>query len=255
MRAGVHERASRRLLTSVAAAGLLLATPPLVAHDPIPGKVTWERDIAPIVEARCVSCHSPGGRGPMSLATYEEARPWARAIREEVLARRMPKWHAARGYGDFENDPSLSSFEIALIAAWVDGGAPLTRAARAGATAPVRSQGGHAAGTLERRSVALASPAGRRIRIPCRSQPLPRGRLTSVTPVLVPGGSLRLTLAHTGDRRDPLLWVKNFDPEFPDTYRLRQPVVLDPGTRLVVEGTADDRCRLALTIHTGGPVR
>ena len=52
------------------------------------------------------------------------ARPWARAIKEEVLTRRMPKWQAARGYGDFSNDPSLSPFEIALMVAWADGGAP-----------------------------------------------------------------------------------------------------------------------------------
>ena len=71
-----------------------------------------------------MTCHAPDGRGPMSLATYEDARPWARTIKEEVMTRRMPKWHAVRGYGDFSNDPSLSPFEIALIAAWADGGAP-----------------------------------------------------------------------------------------------------------------------------------
>ena len=65
----------------------------------------------------------------MSLATYEEARPWARAIKEEVLTRRMPIWHAVRGYGDFSNDPSLSAFDIALVSAWVDGGAPKGTAA------------------------------------------------------------------------------------------------------------------------------
>ena len=60
----------------------------------------------------------------MSLATYEDARPWARAIKEEVMTRRMPKWQAVRGYGDFSNDPSLSAFDIALVVAWADGGAP-----------------------------------------------------------------------------------------------------------------------------------
>ena len=70
------------------------------AHDPIGTKVTWDREIAPIVQARCVSCHSEGGKGP-PLMTYEEARPWAKAIKEEVLTRRMPKWAAVRGYGDF----------------------------------------------------------------------------------------------------------------------------------------------------------
>src|ERR1043166_5943376 len=94
------------------------------AHERITTKVTWAREIAPIVLTRCTPCHVPEGRAPMSLATYEDARPWAKAIKEEVLERRMPKWHAVRGYGDFANDPSLSPFEIALIVAWVDGGAP-----------------------------------------------------------------------------------------------------------------------------------
>ena len=78
-----------------------------------------------------MTCHSPGGRAPMPLTTYEEARPWAKAIKEEVLARRMPKWHVVRGYGDFKNDPSLSAFEIALVAAWADGGAPASAKASA----------------------------------------------------------------------------------------------------------------------------
>src|SRR5688572_28820059 len=103
-----------------------------LAHDRITTKITWERAIAPIVEARCVSCHSPGGKAPMPLTTYEEARPWAKAIKEEVLARRMPKWPMVRGYGDFRNDRSLSSFEIALMAAWADGGAPAFAKATAG---------------------------------------------------------------------------------------------------------------------------
>ncbi len=103
---------------------ILAAAAVLAAHDPIKTRVTWTGEISRIMEARCASCHSANARGTMSLATYEEARPWARAIKEEVMTRRMPKWHAARGYGDFSNDPSLSPFEIALIAAWADGGAP-----------------------------------------------------------------------------------------------------------------------------------
>ena len=75
----------------------LLISCSLAAHDRITTKVTWDREIAPIVQARCVSCHSAGGRAPMALTTYEEARPWAKAIKEEVLARRMPKWHASAG--------------------------------------------------------------------------------------------------------------------------------------------------------------
>src|SRR5262245_24896465 len=96
-----------RLLAILLASGAtgIMAFPPLLAHDPTTTRVTWNREISRILQARCVSCHSSGGRGPMSLVAYEDARPWAKAIREEVLTRRMPKWHAARGYGDFSNDP------------------------------------------------------------------------------------------------------------------------------------------------------
>ena len=109
---------------AVATAAVVLALTVAHAHDRITTRVTWNGDIARIVAARCLGCHVADGRGPMSLATYEDARPWARAIKEEVLTRRMPRWQAVRGYGDFSNDPSLSSFEIALLPAWVDGGAP-----------------------------------------------------------------------------------------------------------------------------------
>ena len=60
----------------------------------------------------------------MPLTTYEEVRPWARAIKEQAVARRMPKWHAARGFGQFANDPTLTPFEIALLVSWIDGGLP-----------------------------------------------------------------------------------------------------------------------------------
>src|SRR6187401_1506484 len=114
-----------RLVALMAVLGVALAAASgLRAHERITTTVTWDREISAIVRARCVTCHRDGGRAPMSLSTWAEARPWARAIRHEVMTRRMPVWHAARGYGDFANDPSLSPFEIALVTAWVDGGAP-----------------------------------------------------------------------------------------------------------------------------------
>jgi len=60
----------------------------------------------------------------MSLITYEDARPWAKAIRDEVSSRRMPPWGAVAGIGDFAGDPSLSTPEIDMLVAWVEGGAP-----------------------------------------------------------------------------------------------------------------------------------
>jgi mono/diheme cytochrome c family protein len=93
------------------------------AHNPITTKVTWAREIAPLVTRRCASCHMRGGFA-FSLTTYDDARPWAVAIKEVVLAGEMPPWGAAPGVGHFANDRSLTRHEMELIAAWVDGGAP-----------------------------------------------------------------------------------------------------------------------------------
>ncbi len=88
-------------------------------------EVTFSSDIWPIVERRCVTCHQAGEIAPMSLTSYAEVRPWANAIREAVLTRRMPPWHAAgeRAH-DFKNDRSLTDREIQAFATWVNAGAP-----------------------------------------------------------------------------------------------------------------------------------
>ena len=93
--------------------------------------VTFTKDVAPILHRSCVQCHRPGSIAPMSLISYEDARPWARAIREKTsLApddpERMPPWFIERNVGiqQFKDDPSLTDEEVALIAAWVAEGAP-----------------------------------------------------------------------------------------------------------------------------------
>ena len=86
--------------------------------------VTFTRDVLPILQRSCQKCHRPGTAAPMSLLTYEDARPWARSIKARVAARQMPPWHLDRSIGEFEADPSLSDAEIAAIAAWADNGAP-----------------------------------------------------------------------------------------------------------------------------------
>src|SRR5580765_1011777 len=96
----------------------------VAAHDPITTNVTWSREVVRIVDKSCANCHNKSSVGPMPLTTFDEVRPWAKAIKDEVVSRRMPPWPAARGFGHFTNDPTLSPFEIELIAAWVDGGAP-----------------------------------------------------------------------------------------------------------------------------------
>jgi len=86
-------------------------------------EVTFHKDIEPILQARCQGCHRPGEAAPMSLLTYQEARPWAKAIRAAVLTRKMPPWFADPGHGTFANDRRISPEEMARIVEWVDGGA------------------------------------------------------------------------------------------------------------------------------------
>jgi len=85
---------------------------------------TYTRDIAPILFEKCASCHRPGEIGPMSLLSYAEVRPWARAIKRAVVNREMPPWGADPRYGRFKHDRSLSQAQIDAIVAWADAGAP-----------------------------------------------------------------------------------------------------------------------------------
>lgn len=104
---------------------LLMAAPsPLAAHDPVTTRLTWTREISRIFEKRCVSCHQSAGSAPMALQSFSQAKPWAVAIKEAVLTRQMPPWPAAKGFGEFANDLSLTQEEIRRIAEWVEGGAP-----------------------------------------------------------------------------------------------------------------------------------
>jgi hypothetical protein len=96
---------------------------PSTAHEPITTKVRFNKEVVRILQRNCLGCHHTGGLA-MSLETYAEARPWAKAIKEELLEKRMPPWHAVRGYGEFRNTPAVTQREIDLIVNWVEGGAP-----------------------------------------------------------------------------------------------------------------------------------
>jgi hypothetical protein len=106
--------------------GATLALPSAAsAQQPPARQVTFSKDVAPIFQAKCQSCHEPGSIGPMSLATYKDARPWARSIKQRVESRQMPPWHIDRSVGvtRFKNDMSLTDEQVATVVAWVDGGA------------------------------------------------------------------------------------------------------------------------------------
>jgi hypothetical protein len=92
-------------------------------HDVITTRITWNREISRVFNERCISCHRQGGSS-FALTTYAEARPWAVAIKEEVLTRRMPPWGGIKGFGEFRNDQALTAEQLEMITAWVEGGVP-----------------------------------------------------------------------------------------------------------------------------------
>lgn len=107
------------LSVTVLALTLMSATRTTTAATP-----TFTKDVAPILYKNCASCHRPNDIAPMSLLTYENARPWAKAIREQVATRQMPPWHATQPHGTFLNDRRLSDADRDTLIRWVDGGAP-----------------------------------------------------------------------------------------------------------------------------------
>jgi hypothetical protein len=120
----------RKIAQFLAAAGMCASPFVLAQQAPSPADVTFAKDIAPILQRSCQNCHRPDGVAPMSLVTFEEVRPWARAIKQRTgigpHAGVMPPWYVEKDIGiqQFKDDPSLSDEEIAKIAKWADSGAP-----------------------------------------------------------------------------------------------------------------------------------
>src|SRR3989454_11433185 len=119
----------KRAALSLVIVGVLY--PATFAAQSGPPAATFTKDIAPILQKSCQNCHRPGAIAPMSLLTYQDARPWAKSIKAKVTAREMPPWYIDRhiGINKFKDDPSLTESEIATIVRWVDAGAPAGNAA------------------------------------------------------------------------------------------------------------------------------
>src|SRR5262245_17949313 len=132
--ASVSGRSPMRMPASVCVlalvAGAGLCTPAALSGQSkaAPGSsATFAKDVAPILQRSCQSCHRPGQMAPMSLMTYQDVRPWARAIKQRVVERSMPPWGIDPHVGlqRFKNDPTLRDDEIATIVQWADAGAPI----------------------------------------------------------------------------------------------------------------------------------
>jgi hypothetical protein len=103
-------------------AGLIAAVAALAADaSSSPASVTFHKDVLPILQKNCQSCHRPGQIAPMSFLTYENVRPWAKAMKAAVVTKKMPPWFADPQFGHFLNDRSLKQSEIDVISQWADG--------------------------------------------------------------------------------------------------------------------------------------
>lgn len=196
---------------------VLLCSGSTLAHDPITTKVTFSVEIVRLFQKRCFSCHQEGGKAPMSLVKYEEARPWAKAIKEEVLERRMPPWGAVKGFGEFRPDHGLTQEEISVIADWVEGGAP--------------------EGELKYYPE-LRIPAAEKPQLPPTRMRFQRSlklatnlRLSAIEPRLT--GELeqvRITAEQPDGRIEPLLWLRRYKGEWKQVFVFRKPVPVTAGT-------------------------
>lgn len=108
---------TKSFLTALVVAGMAIA-----AGDS-PSPVTFNKDVLPILQKNCQTCHRPGQIAPMSFLTYKDARPWAKAMKAAVASRKMPPWFADPQFGHFSNDHSLKQSEIEAIGKWADTGA------------------------------------------------------------------------------------------------------------------------------------
>lgn len=170
------------------AALILAAAPAIRADQPITSSVRYTREVAGILDRKCLPCHARGSLS-VPLTSYQEVRAWGRAIREEILEQRMPPWPAAPGYGHFRNDLSLTARERATLLSWIDGGMP-----RGDGAAP-RPAGIDDAGD---------APPGRRLAVP--AQTIPAGGDLVVRRVVVATDLpsprwVRRVVVRPGDRR------------------------------------------------------
>jgi hypothetical protein len=112
MRVGYHARYVKEVVTMNKFATLAAAMA-VLARGATP--VTFHKDVLPILQKNCQTCHRPGEIAPMSFLTYQSTRPWAKAMKAAVVTRKMPPWGADPRYGQFANDPSLTDAEINTI--------------------------------------------------------------------------------------------------------------------------------------------
>lgn len=196
--------------------GCLAAAMPS-AHDIITTKLTFTRDISRIFARRCQSCHSPEASIP--LTTYDDTRPWAVSIKEQVLSRQMPPWGAVKGFGHLSPDNSLTQEEIMVIAAWVVGGAPKGNPAFLSTTQTTKQSLNEGPALKD----ALIVTNKTRIETPIA--------LAGIRPIAAGTvESARITVNLPNGHVEPLLWLFHYNSASIKVFRFRETISLPRGS-------------------------
>ena len=194
------------------------------AHDIITTPITFDREISRILYDRCNSCHHPDGKA-FSLMTYSDARPWAVAIKEEVLSRRMPPWGAVKGFGDFRNDKALTPEQLEVITSWVDGGVP--EGEEKDFPPPPKFAEAQA---IEHRHGDLVVSGEFQLTRPFTIDGLALEKIPDKA-------SFQITAELPDGAVEPLLWIENYKPQFAHPFLLRTPLELPKGA--IIHGVPD----------------
>jgi hypothetical protein len=198
------------------------------AHDVITTKITWSKEISRLVYKRCASCHAEGSSIP--LVTYEQSRPWAKSMKEEVLERRMPPWAAVKGFADFKDDRSLTQEEMEWISDWVEGGSPEGEP-KLLPEAPKPTSKATESAWLD-----PAKPDGSSQVDVASGMKLPASEaVLAIRPKdFAKGATVQAIAARPDGTFEPLLWIYDFNPDFARTYYYTAPVSLPAGTSIIM---------------------
>ena len=194
----------------------------LSAHTFYTTRITWSRDVSRIMYRHCASCHRQGGSS-FSLMTYREARPWAEAIKQQVLKRQMPPWNAVKGFGEFKDDGGLAQEDLEIIGEWVDGGAPEGNPIYL--PPPPEFQPADDESHTGEHQLTVVGTITMKHEV----------EAIGITPDRVPAAGVMQVIARGADGQiDPLIWIEQFNPKLNRTYYFREPLRLPRGTKIEV---------------------
>jgi len=208
------------------------------SHEPVTTKIRFNKEIVRIFQDHCLACHQPGSNTKVFLHNYASARPWAKAIKEEVLERRMPPSQAVKGFGQFEDDYGLTQHEVDQIVAWVDGGTPkgddkdlppdrLRTAQKETDDSRITKL------TISAIRTAIQLPGSDQYRIERFVRISSQVDAIAIRPLLFPfAKSLEVTAYRPDGTTEVLAWVENYRYDWQPTYYFKEPVRLPKGTRV-----------------------